>query len=191
MAAHQITGVKLVYEGWSKLFKVTVKRADGHTMDREMEDHGAAVAVLPYDPDRRMAILVRQFRAPVLHVGGLPDLLEAPAGMLDEDDPEACARREANEEVGLDLRALEPLGTAWSCPGISTELMHLYLARYSPADRVSQGGGLAEEHEEIEVVEMPLEDLWTMVDGGEIMDLKTLVLVQALRIRRPELWQSR
>jgi nudix-type nucleoside diphosphatase (YffH/AdpP family) len=191
MAAHQITGMKLVYEGWSKLFKVTVKLADGRAMDREMEDHGAAVAVLPYDPDRRMAILVRQFRAPVLHVGGLPDLLEAPAGMLDEDDPEACARREANEEVGLDLRALEPLGTAWSCPGISTELMHLYLARYAPADRVSQGGGLAEEHEEIEVVEMPLEALWTMVESGEIMDLKTLVLVQALRIRRPELWQSR
>jgi nudix-type nucleoside diphosphatase (YffH/AdpP family) len=188
--SHHITGATLVYEGWSRLFKVSIQLPDGRTMDREMEDHGAAVAVLPYDPDRRMAVLVRQFRAPVLHVGGLPDLLEAPAGMLDEDDPQACARREANEEVGLRLGLLEPLGTAWSCPGISTERMHLYLAPYSPEDRVSAGGGLAEENEDIEVVEMALSKLWSMVERGEIMDLKTLVLVQALRIRRPELWDS-
>lgn len=190
MASHQITGLKLVYEGWSKVFKATVKLADGETIDREMEDHGAAVAVLPYDPVRRMATLVRQFRAPVLHVGGLPDLLEAPAGMLDEDDPRECARREALEEVGLSLQSLEPLGAAWSCPGISTERMHLYLAPYGPTDRLSEGGGLAEEHESIEVVEMPLVALWAMVERGEIMDLKTLVLVQALRIRHPDLWQG-
>jgi nudix-type nucleoside diphosphatase (YffH/AdpP family) len=190
MAPHQITGLKLAYEGWSKIFKATVKLPDGRTMDREMEDHGAAVAVLPYDPERRVAILVRQFRAPVLHAGGMPDLLEAPAGMLDEDDPEACARREAKEEVGLELRSLENFGAAWSCPGISTERMHLFLAPYGPSDRVSEGGGLAEEHEDIEVVEMPLAGLWSMVERGEIMDLKTLVLVQALKIRHPDLWPS-
>src|SRR4051794_31963559 len=177
MVSHQITGVRTLHEGWGRLLKLTITTPDGRTMEREVEDHGAAVAVLPYDPERQMAMLVRQFRAPVLHVGGPPDLLEAPAGMLDEEDPQDCARREAHEEVGLRLRALESLGTAWACPGISTEVMHLYLAPYGPEDRVSAGGGLADEHEDIEVVEMPLPDLWTMVDQGGILDLKTLFLV--------------
>ena len=118
----------------------------------------------------------------------LTDLLEAPAGMLDEDDPEACARREALEEVGLELRQLEPLGMAWSCPGVSTERMYLFLAPYSSSDRVAAGGGLAEENEDIEVVEMELAALWELAERGGIQDLKTLVLVQALKLRRPELW---
>jgi nudix-type nucleoside diphosphatase (YffH/AdpP family) len=191
MASYRITGVKTLYAGWGRLLKLSVTMPDGRTMEREVEDHGAAVAVLPYDPEGRMALLVRQFRAPVLHVGGPSDLLEAPAGMLDEDDPADCARREAHEEVGLNLRALEPLGAAWPCPGISTERIHLFLAPYGPDDRVAAGGGLAEEHEDIEVVEMPLSELWTMVAQGEVLDLKTLFLVQALRIRRPDLFGAR
>jgi nudix-type nucleoside diphosphatase (YffH/AdpP family) len=126
-----------------------------------------------------------------LHVGGPSDLLEAPAGILDEDDPGDCARREAHEEVGLNLRALEPLGAAWPCPGMSTERIHLFLAPYGQDDRIGAGGGLAEEHEDIEVVEMPLSKLWAMVEQGEVLDLKTLFLVQALRIRRPDLFDAR
>ena len=188
MASYRITGVETLYEGWGKLRKLKVATPDGRTMDREVEDHGAAVAVLPYDPERRTAMLVRQFRAPVLHIGGPSDLLEAPAGMLDEDDPQDCARREAHEEVGLRLRSLEPLGAAWAMPGISTEVIHLYLAPYGLNDRISQGGGLAEEHEDIEVVELPLTELWAMVQQGSVLDLKTLFLVQALRIRRPDVF---
>ena len=87
---------------------------------------------------------------------GADALLEAPAGGLDEDDPEACARREAEEEVGLVLRDLEPVAAAWTMPGVSTERLHLFLAPFRAADRIGEGGGLAEEHENIVVVETAL-----------------------------------
>jgi nudix-type nucleoside diphosphatase (YffH/AdpP family) len=186
---HRIVEVTTLHEGWGRLLKLTIELPDARRMTREVEDHGAAVAVLPYDPARRTAILVRQFRPPVFHAAAVPDLLEAPAGMLDEDDPAACARREALEEIGLRLGALEPVGAAWSTPGVSTERIHLFLAPYAPADRVGEGGGLAEEHEDIAVLEVALGDLAAMADRGEISDLKTFALVQTLRLRRPELFQ--
>jgi nudix-type nucleoside diphosphatase (YffH/AdpP family) len=188
MAAHTIIGTRTIYEGWSSMVKLTIVLPDGRRIEREVEHHGNAVAVLPYDRARRRAMLVRQFRAPVYYRSGPISLLEAPAGLLDEVDPEACARREAQEEVGLHLRGLERVGGVWASPGISTEFMHLFLAPYTESDRTSQGGGLAEEHEEIEVVETALDDLWRLAEAGEIIDLKTLALVQALRIRHPELW---
>src|SRR3954468_16085954 len=186
-AFHEITAVETLHEGWGKLLRLTIRLPDGHSIKREVEDHGAAVSVLPYDPERRTALLVRQFRAPPFHVDGKPAMLEAPAGMLDEDDPAACARREAHEEVGLRLSRLEPVGRVWPMPGVSTERIHLFLAPYAAADRVGTGGGLAEEHENITVLELPLADLFALAERGELPDLKTLVLVQALRLRRPEL----
>jgi nudix-type nucleoside diphosphatase (YffH/AdpP family) len=186
-APHEIIGVETLHEGWGKLLRLTIRLPDGHTIRREVEDHGAAVSVLPYDPERRTAILVRQFRAPPFHVDRTGAMLEAPAGMLDEDDPGTCARREAHEEVGLRLSRLEPVGRVWPMPGVSTERIHLFLAPYAAADRVGAGGGVAEEHENITVVELPLADLFAMAEKGELADMKTLVLVQALRLRHPEL----
>ena len=186
--AHQIIDVKTLHEGWGRLLALRIRLADGQVMKREVEDHGAAVSVLPYDPERRVAMLVRQFRAAVFHASGEEEVLEAPAGLLEEDDPAHCARREALEEVGLTLTSLEPVGGVWTMPGISTEYMHLYLASYASSDRTGGGGGLADEHENITVLEMELSELAAMADKGRLSDLKTLTLVQTLRLRRPDLF---
>jgi len=185
----QLIDLKTLHEGWGRLLALRIRLPDGEVIKREVEDHGAAVCVLPYDPERRVAILVQQFRAAVFHASGEAEVLEAPAGMLDEDDPADCARREALEEVGLTLTTLEPAGAVWTMPGISTEFMHLYLAPYRPGDRTGAGGGVAGEHENITVAEMALSDLARMADRGELVDLKTLTLVQTLRLRRPDLFQ--
>jgi nudix-type nucleoside diphosphatase (YffH/AdpP family) len=189
-ASPRIDATRPLYEGWGRYLLAEIRLPDGGRLSREIEDHGRAVAVLPFDPERRVVLLVRQFRAPACLADGTASVLEVPAGCLDEDDPEACARREAHEEVGLRLGAVEHVGRVWSMPGVSTEQMDLYLAAYTAADRIGTGGGLAEEQENIEVVEMPFDDLARWVDGGENGDMKTLCLVQTLRLRRPELFPS-
>ena len=184
----EIVRIRTAYEGWTKLLIATVRDADGAQFNREIEDHGRAVSVLPYDPGRCVALLVRVLRAPVLYAGG-DDLLEAPAGMVDEDDPNDAVRREALEEVGLQLGEIEHVARAFTSPGVSSEVIDLYLAPYSTADRVSPGGGLAQENEAVTVVEMPLSALWALIETQELTDLKTLALVLALRHRRPELFK--
>jgi nudix-type nucleoside diphosphatase (YffH/AdpP family) len=188
VAGYRIQQVETLYEGWCKLLKLTVGMPDGRTMAREVLNSTDAAAVLPYDPERSTAILIRQFRAPVMHVEGHPDFLEAIAGLLDGDEPEVCAKREAMEEAGLRIARLEPVGTAWSAPGMTTERLHLFLAPYTVDDRVGEGGGLAEEHEEIEVLELGLDEVMRMLNQGAIADMKTLALIQALQLRHPELF---
>lgn len=188
--AAEIVATKVLHQGWSTLLAATLRLPDGSTMKREIEHHGDAAAVLPYDPDRRTALLVRQLRPPVLHASGTASLLEAIAGMVDGEDPAVCAKREAWEEAGVKLEALERIATAWSTPGVSTERISLYLAAYSRAARSGAGGGLTDEHEAITVVEMQLDALAALVEAGDLADMKTLVLVQTLRLRRPDLFRG-
>jgi nudix-type nucleoside diphosphatase (YffH/AdpP family) len=180
--------IRTIHQGFSTFVVARVRLPDGAVVAREIEDHGDAVAVLPYDPERRTALLVRLFRAPPLYKGADPMLVEAPAGLIDEGEaPEAAARREALEETGVVLDVLEPVATVWSSPGVSAERITLYLAACSFAER-GAGGGKAEEHEDIAVLETPLSALATMLDRGELEDMKLLVLGQALRLRRPDLF---
>lgn len=183
-----VTATRLIHDGWGRFLVATLMLPNGETIHREVEDHGAAVAVLPYDPERRVAMLVRQLRVPALLAEGVPSMLEAPAGRLEALDPEDCARREVFEEVGLRLERLEPLVTTWSIPSVSTERIHLFLASYTASDKIGPGGGLAEEGEAIEIEEMSLAELGRMLDAGRLVDLKTVALVLFLRSRRPELF---
>jgi nudix-type nucleoside diphosphatase (YffH/AdpP family) len=178
----------VIHDGWSTFSVARFRLPGGAVVNREVEDHGRAVCVLPYDPERRVAVLVRQFRPAVFVEAGQVSLVEAPAGLLDEDNPEEGARREALEEVGISLGALEFVVSGWSMPGISTERMDFYLAPFRAADRTHDGGGLAEEHEAITILEVPLAELDRQLAAGEVNDVKTLVLVQALRLRHPALF---
>lgn len=185
----KIVNVRAVYEGWAKISIATMELENGRRFERLMEDHGRGIAVLPYDPSRRMAMLVRQFRAPVCFTIGQTDLLEVVAGLTDGEAPEGAALRETFEEAGLRLHALDHVATVWTMPGISTERMNLYLARYGEADRTGIGGGNASEYENITVVEIPLDELAALADRSELTDMKTLALVQSLRLRAPDLFR--
>ena len=185
----------IAYQGFTRIevLEIEQTRSTGETMRmrREVETHGSGAAVLPYDPVRRTAILVRQLRIPVGLA--LPDrafVLEAIAGLIDHgQSPPETARREAHEEAGLRLTHVEEIAAAFSSPGISSERLHLFLAEIDHATaRIADGGGLAEEHEDIEVIELPLADLARQADAGEILDLKTFALIQTLRLRRPDLF---
>jgi nudix-type nucleoside diphosphatase (YffH/AdpP family) len=187
----EITQTQTVHSGWGRYLIATVQLAGGVTLRREIEDHGAAACVLPYDPARRTAVLVRQLRAPVLFLAGESETLEALAGIIEDESTGECARREAMEEAGLRLGALEPVATAWTMPGISTERMHLFLATYGEGDRIGLGGGLAHDHEGVTPVEIALDELAAMADAGQLTDLKTLTLLQTLRLRHQELFADR
>ncbi len=186
---HTILHTRMVHDKWAKFLIATVRSPDGHAVEREIEDHGEAVCVLPYNTERKTAILVRQMRAPVLFAAGAEDLIEAVAGVIERDEQaDACARRETREEAGLELQSLQHVFTAWTMPGISTERMHFYLAVYDGAARPDVCGGLAGEHEHTIAVEFPLAELARMADHGELVDVKTLLLLQTLRLRQPGLF---
>ena len=185
----ELLGQRTIHSGWGRFLMLSVRMAGGAVVERQLDDHGSASAVLPYDAGRKVALLVRQPRAGPLFLGEDPMLLEAAAGIIDPGETgESTAQREAMEEVGVRLGALESVTRAFSCPGVSSEVMHLYLAPYAAEDRVAAGGGLVDEHEEIEVLELPLAEVARLADAGAVRDLKTLVLIQALRLRRPELF---
>jgi len=188
MAAVELRKVETVYQGYVTLLRATFSGLDGETFAREIEHHGRAACVLPYDPARKVALLINLPRAPVIWAGGPPELLEAPAGMVEDEDPEETAIREALEECGVALHRLETVGSPFSCPGVSSERVDLFLAAYSATDRKGVGGGAAGEHEHVSVEEVPLALLWTWVEQRRIEDLKSLALILALRVRRPELF---
>jgi nudix-type nucleoside diphosphatase (YffH/AdpP family) len=177
-----------VYSGYLSIERLKVQLADGAAVWREVERHGDAVAVMPYDAARRCALIVCLFSAPVFMASGDATLEEACAGMIEDEDVEPAMRREANEELGVSLSALELVARVWSSPGVSTERQSLFFAPYSRADRKGQGGGLAGEHEGITIIERPLAELALAVDQQRIADAKLVTLVLALRHRRPELF---
>jgi len=185
----RIINSRLAYDGYAKVSVLTLAADDGTQFHREVVRIGQSACVLPYDPDRRVALLVSLPRAPLL-ADAVPDtLLEAPAGMLGAGETaEDSIRREAMEEAGVRLGELEPVGVCWPSPGVLAERTHLFLGRYSLSDRIAAGGGLAEEHEMVSVEEIPLRELSACAARGDLRDLKTLTLLLALQARHPQLF---
>jgi nudix-type nucleoside diphosphatase (YffH/AdpP family) len=182
-----IRSIEVLSDDWAILKKVTFdyRRRDGslETQVRQTYDRGHGAVILPYDPERGTVLLVRQFRLPA-YVSGHPEpLIEACAGLLDRDDPETCIRREAEEELGYRLKAVEQAFHAFMSPGSVTERLMFFTARYSPEDRIGLGGGDAHEGEDIEVLELALDEALAMIDGGRIIDGKTIMLLQHVRLR--------
>src|SRR3954453_22710203 len=164
------------------------RRADGEwqTQHRETYDRGNAATLLPYSLATRTVILVRQFRY-AAYVSGYDDLMiEAVAGMLDDKSPEVRIRSEAEEEIGYRLGDVRKIFEAFMSPGSVTEKLHFFVAEYDPSMRVSDGGGLADEGEDIEVLELPIDSALAMISDGRIVDAKTIMLLQyaALHIFR-------
>jgi nudix-type nucleoside diphosphatase (YffH/AdpP family) len=187
----RIVESRLVYDGYAKVTLLTLADETGETHNREVVSFGRSACVLPYDPDRKVALVVRLPRAPLLLHGVAANLIEAPAGMIATgESAEETVRREAMEEVGLRLAELEPIANCWPSPGVLAERTQLFLAPYRSADRIGPGGGLAEEHEAITVEELPLAQLWRAAQAGELQDLKTFTLVLALYVRRTTLFAA-
>lgn len=177
-----------VYSGWNTIdeIDVIVTDAEGGSVQhvREVIDHGHAVAVLPVDVERRVALLVRQWRAALVGSDDNPFLPEVCAGLIDEGEtPEQAMLREAEEELGVRLQNLEECGRIVVSPGCLTETIRLFLATYDESGRITDGGGVDHEGEDIEVIEMPLDNLFDAARSGSIFDAKTLVLVQTLMLR--------
>jgi nudix-type nucleoside diphosphatase (YffH/AdpP family) len=156
------------------------RRADGkwQTQHRETYDRGNAATLLPYNLAQRTVVLVRQFRYPA-YVNGYDDLLiEAAAGLLDNETPEVRIRAEVEEETGYRLGEIRKVFEAFMSPGAVTEKIHFFVAEYESKMRVGSGGGLASEGEDIEVLELPIDQGLAMIGDGRIADAKTIMLLQ-------------
>jgi nudix-type nucleoside diphosphatase (YffH/AdpP family) len=182
----RIKSVEVLSDDWAVLKKTVLdyRRRDGswETQTRQTYDRGDGAVILPYDPERRTVLLVKQFRFPAYVTGHEEPLIEACAGLLDEDDPETAIRREAEEELGYRLRDVKHLYTSYMSPGSLTERLSFFTADYAPGDRISDGGGHPDESEDIEVLEMSLDEALAAVRDGRLIDAKTIMLIQHLKL---------
>ena len=169
------------------LEKVTIEhatRSGGRiVVEREVHDHGNAAAILLYDPARKSVVLVRQVRVPAFLNGDESWMIEAPAGLLDGDDPAAAIIRESMEETGYRVENAEYLFDAYMSPGTLTERVSFFAAEIDLGKKIGRGGGLVDEGEDIEVLELTLETAFGMIATGEIRDGKTIMLLQWATMR--------
>jgi nudix-type nucleoside diphosphatase (YffH/AdpP family) len=186
----RVTDVRLLSDNWYRLHSTTfdIQGPDGawSTQSRETYDRGNGATILLYDVDRRTVLLTSQFRYPA-YVNGHPDgvLIETAAGLLDDDDPETAIRREAIEETGHRVGEVTHVFDAFMSPGSVTERLHFYAAPYDAGTREHAGGGLADEGEQITLVELDIDAALDLVESGGIIDAKTIMLLQWAVLRGP------
>ena len=181
----RIVAQHLLSDNWYLLKKIDfeLQRRDGswQALSREVYDRGNGATIALYNLAQRTVILIRQFRIPTFVNDHDGYLIETAAGLLDNAGPEERIRLEAEEETGYRVRSVRKVFEAFMSPGSVTERLHFFVGEYHPEDRVSAGGGLVDEGEDIEVLELPFEQALAMVDDGRIMDGKTIMLLQHLK----------
>lgn len=183
----KIVAKKLLSDNWYRLYKYTFEITDSQGNSRkqvrEAYDRGNGAVILLYHPENKTVILTRQFRLPTF-VNGNADgmMIEACAGLLDEDNPEDCIRRETEEETGYRIEHVEKIYEAYMSPGSVTEILHFFIGEYSKDQKVNDGGGVGHEQENIEVLEMSFDKAFGMIGTGEIKDAKTIMLLQYARL---------
>ena len=183
-----ILNTQILSDNWYTLKKVTFEMMgiDGtkSILEREAYDRGNGATILLYNKQFKTVVLTRQFRIPTFINGNDTGyLIECCAGLLDEDNAEDCIRRETEEETGFRIDQVEKVFEAYMSPGSVTELLYFFVAAYSYDMKLHDGGGLQEENEDIEVLELPFEKTLEMIKSGEIKDGKTIMLLQYAQLK--------
>lgn len=189
MSNINIINSEVLSDNWGTLKKFTYQtlniNGQAGLQSREVYDRGNGATILLYNKERRTVILTRQFRMPT-YVNGNPDgfLIECCAGLLDKDNAEECIKRETEEETGFKVSAVKKVFEAYMSPGSVTEILYFFVAEYFAHMRVSGGGGIEEEQEHIEVLEISFENALQMIKTGEIKDGKTIMLLLYAQINQ-------
>ena len=184
-----ILNTEILSDNWYVLKKITYEytKKDGsvQTQTREAYDRGNGATILLYNTEKRTVILTRQFRLPT-YINGNKNgmLIEACAGLLDQDNPEDCIRRETEEETGYKIRDVRKVFEAYMSPGSVTEILYFFIAAYSKEMKVTEGGGIEHEQENIEVLEIDINNAMSMIETGEIKDGKTIMLLQYIKLNQ-------
>ena len=184
-----IKKTEILSDNWAKLSKITLDytKEDGSVEEqkREVYDRGNGATIFLFNKIKKTVILIKQFRLPTyLNKNESGFLIEACAGVLEEEHPEACIKRETEEETGYQLHDVKKIFQAYMSPGAVTEIIHFFVAEYDDEMKKGKGGGLVSEHENIEVLEIPFETAYNMIASGEIVDAKTIILLQYAKINQ-------
>lgn len=182
-----ITNIEVLSNNWYTLRKITYKyqKKDNtwETQIREAYDRGNGATILLYNKINKNVILTRQFRLPTFLNGNETGMMiEACAGLLDKDNAEDCIKRETEEETGYQVKDVRKIFEVYMSPGSVTEIVHFFVGEYTKDMKVNDGGGVADEQENIEVLELSFENAYNMIASGEIKDAKTIMLLQYAKI---------
>ncbi|KAF2327344.1 NUDIX domain-containing protein [Flavobacterium daemonense] len=184
----KVTETKLLSDNWYILNKVTFSYQKENekiqTHVREVYDRGNGAGILLYNSTKKTVILTKQFRLPTFLNGNKTGMMiEVCAGLLDKDNPETAIIRETEEETGYRISKVQKVTETYMSPGAVTEILYLFVAEYDESMKVSEGGGLASEQENIEVLEYTFNEAYAMIESGEIVDAKTIILLQHAKIK--------
>jgi GDP-mannose pyrophosphatase NudK len=183
----KIINTEILSSNWYTLRKITFEYLKNNGLwqkqEREAYDRGNGAAILLYNKEQQTVILTHQFRMPTFVNGNTSGMMiEACAGLLDKDNPEDCIKRETEEETGYKINDVKKIFEAYMSPGSVTEMLHFFIAEYSKDMKVTEGGGVEHEQEDIEVLELPFTEAILLMNNGEIKDAKTIILLQYMQV---------